>query len=83
MNITSSQALDLLASICIAVPDALGCDGCFALIPAFADAQTSRDDLSLLLQAVQIHLSQCACCRYEYETLRESMLAAEASYRDP
>ena len=83
MKVSPSQALQLVASVCIAVPDPLDCDSCFEQISGFADTQLCGDRLSLSQQAVEVHLSQCPCCKYEYETLLESMLAAEGSLRNP
>lgn len=49
--------------------DTLGCDGCFELMAQFADAMQAQEPLTPLLEAVQAHLQQCRCCRYEYEAL--------------
>ena len=49
--------------------DKLGCDGCFELMAQFAETMMAGDELTPTLEAVQIHLEQCRCCRYEYEAL--------------
>lgn len=49
--------------------DKLGCDGCFELMAQFAEVMMAGDELDPTLQAVQAHLEQCRCCRYEYEAL--------------
>lgn len=49
--------------------DTLGCDGCSELMSQLADGMMSGVPLDPALEAVQIHLEQCRCCRYEYEVL--------------
>ena len=49
--------------------DTLGCDGCFELMDQFADAVMEGTPLSPTLVAVEVHLTQCRCCRDEYEAL--------------
>ncbi len=49
--------------------DKLGCDGCFELMAQFAETMMAGEELEPTLQAVQVHLEQCRCCRYEYEAL--------------
>lgn len=77
MSITYTQAARLLTSIRNVVTDVLDCDGCYELIADFADAELYRNELLLSLTAVQIHLKQCPCCNYEYETLLEAIQAAD------
>jgi len=78
MAITYIQATNLLASIAVAVPDRLDCNGCFELIAEFADAERRGDKLSAALRAVRIHLTQCPCCAYEYEAMLEAIKAVDA-----
>ena len=78
MAITYKQVTNLLASIVSAVPDQLNCDGCYELIAELADAESRGDELSTALEAVRIHLTQCPCCAYEYETMLEAIAAADA-----
>ncbi len=72
-----SQVIGLLTSIATAVPDTLDCDGCFEMISEFAEAEIRGDELSVGLKSVQLHLSQCPCCAYEYEALLEAIRDAE------
>ncbi len=67
----NDQQLAMLGSLVAQVDerDQLGCDGCFELMAQFADAMMAGDVLDPTLEAVQAHLSQCRCCRYEYEAL--------------
>lgn len=76
--IAFTQVQDLFKSISSAVPDQLDCDGCFELSAQFADAEMNGEELNDLLKAVQVHLSQCPCCAYEYESLLEAVRAADA-----
>ncbi len=78
MAIAFVRVQSLLKSISTAVPDSLNCDGCFELIAQFAEAELQGVELNDLLEAVRIHLSQCPCCAYEYESLLEAIQAADA-----
>lgn len=77
MLVSYAQAIRLLDAIAIAVPDSLECDGCFALVAEFAEAEKRGDELSDTMKLVQIHLRQCPCCAYEYEAMIEAILAAQ------
>lgn len=72
------QVQKLFKSILSAVPDQLDCDGCFELSAQFAEAEIEGAELSDLLKAVQVHLSQCPCCAYEYQSLLEAVRAADS-----
>ena len=76
-QLTPVQVQKLLSSIAQAVPDAMTCDQCFELLAVLADADAAGTNPKVSLEAVIMHLKQCPCCAYEYETLLES-LAAEA-----
>jgi hypothetical protein len=78
MAIAYTQVQNLFKSISSTVPDQLDCDGCFKLSAQFADAEMNGEELGDLLKAVQVHLSQCPCCAYEYESLLEAVRAADA-----
>ncbi len=78
MAISYSEVMNTLKSIAIAAPDQLECDGCFELISEFAEAELRGDQLSQSLRNVQLHLQQCRCCAYEYETLLEAIREAES-----
>lgn len=73
-----TQVQKLFTSIFSAVPDALDCDGCFELSAQFAEVEIHGGELSELLKEVQVHLSQCPCCAYEYEALLEAVRAADS-----
>jgi predicted anti-sigma-YlaC factor YlaD len=74
MKITK-QHLDTLGSLIRDVDErnTLGCDGCFELMSQYADVMLDGIDLDDAMQAVQIHLSECPCCRYEYEALQAAL----------
>lgn len=68
MKITSQQLTFLVTLMNDANErDRLGCDECSELMAQFAESATSEREQDSILQAVQIHLEQCRCCRYEYE----------------
>ena len=78
MVIDFSQVQKLFKSIASAVPDQLDCDGCFELSAQFAEAEINGQELSDVLKAVQVHMSQCPCCAYEYQSLLEAVRAADS-----
>jgi len=79
MTITYTQAVQMLSLISQAVPDQLDCDGCFELLSEFAERELRGEEPSESLKLVEVHLTQCSCCRYEYETLIEAIRAADES----
>ena len=72
-----SKVQKLFQSISSAIPDQMDCDGCFELSAQFAEAEMNGEQLSDVLKAVQIHMSQCPCCAYEYQSLLEAVRAAD------
>lgn len=78
MTIAITRVKKLFESIYSTVPDSLDCDGCFELSAQLVDAEMTGENLSALLKSVQVHLSQCPCCAYEYEALLEAVHAADA-----
>lgn len=71
----NEQQFALLGSLVAEVDerDKLGCEGCFELMAQFADTMMSGGELDATLEAVQAHIQQCRCCRYEYEALLEAL----------
>ncbi len=61
--IALTQVQNLFKSILKAVPDRMDCDGCFELSAQFADAEIQGFELTELLKAVHVHLSQCPVAR--------------------
>jgi hypothetical protein len=80
MKITK-QHLESLGSLIRDVDErnTLGCDGCFELLSQYADAMLEGIELDDAMQAVQIHLSECPCCRYEYEALQAALAEVAAA----
>lgn len=76
---TYSQIRDLLTSIAEAAPDGMDCDGCFAVIAEFAEAELRGEGLPAALAPVRAHISQCRCCAYEYATLLEAVRSSDAT----
>jgi hypothetical protein len=81
MKITK-QHLDTLGSLIRDVDErnTLGCDGCFELMSQYADAMAEGIELDDAMQAVQIHLLECPCCRYEYEALQAALAEVAAAH---
>jgi|688.fasta_scaffold1328554_1 hypothetical protein len=75
MTFSFQQARELLAGVATSAADDLGCEGCEELLARFAEAEAAARPLDAALLAVRNHLSQCACCAYEYETLVEALAA--------
>lgn len=77
MTITYMQAVKMLTLVAEAVPDPLDCDGCFELLSEFAERELRGEEPTESLKLVEVHLTQCSCCRYEYATLIEAIRAAD------
>jgi predicted anti-sigma-YlaC factor YlaD len=77
MTITHTQAIKMLSLISKVESDQLDCDGCFELLSEFAERELRGDEPSESLKLVEVHLTQCSCCRYEYEALLEAIRAAD------
>lgn len=71
----TKQHLNSLAALIRDVDErnTLGCDGCYELMGQYADAILEGIELDAAMQAVQIHLMECPCCRHEYEALQEAL----------
>lgn len=54
----------------------LTCDEVFAILDQFAELAARGEDVSTLLPLVERHLSLCADCHEEYDTLRRMMASA-------
>ena len=49
----------------------ISCSECFDQVSHFVELEVSGEDASAKLPQLKQHLSQCAVCREEYETLRD------------
>ncbi|WP_417848853.1 hypothetical protein [Thalassoglobus sp.] len=57
----------LLQMVATTVEDILDCDGCLERLPQFVEAVLVQTEIPPDLICVSIHLSQCECCREEFE----------------
>ncbi|MEQ1826244.1 MAG: hypothetical protein ABL921_09865 [Pirellula sp.] len=73
MKLTPTQLNKLIELTVSAKADALGCDGCFALMDQFAQAELDGTSVSEELEQVRTHLEQCVCCRDEYKALLSAL----------
>ncbi len=73
MPLSNKQVSKLIGMVTDASPDTLDCDGCFAHIAEFAEAELTNREIPEALKAVQVHLSQCGCCKDEYNVLLDSL----------
>lgn len=70
MKLTTDQTYELSKLIqSVTDKDSLGCDGCSELMGEYADAMRSGIELGSALLAVNAHIEQCRCCKYEYRML--------------
>ncbi len=69
MNQNQSKVDRLLEYIANTVPDELDCVGCLELLPIFVEIIAAGEATPEKLICVEIHLSQCACCREKYEII--------------
>ena len=77
MPLAAEQISSLLGMIAASEPDSLDCDGCFARVAEFAEAELLSLDIPDAVRAVETHLKQCPCCRDEYNALLEGLRALE------
>lgn len=73
MSSTPEQTVRLVQLVATAIEDVLDCDGCLELLPQFVESILSHSEIPPDLIRVKIHLSQCDCCREEYEIVVASL----------
>ena len=77
MRLSNEQISKLLNLITSGEPDSLDCDGCFEQLSEFAEHQLADRDIPQALQAVEVHLKQCACCQGEFQALLDALRALD------
>jgi hypothetical protein len=77
MKLTHEQFSHLVELTISSRRDTLGCDGCYELMDEFAQAELDGVDVPETLQAVHAHLTQCKCCRDEYDALLTALRAIQ------
>jgi hypothetical protein len=78
MKIDQEQFARLLDMVTSTLPDDLGCDGCYELMDQLAQCELDGSGLSQSLALVQAHISQCKCCRDEYDALLTALRAMKS-----
>ena len=53
----------------------MDCDGCFARVAEFAEAQMANRPLSEAMQAIETHMKCCPCCADEFQALLDGLEA--------
>lgn len=69
MNLGPAETRKLLQLVAVTVPDELDCDGCLEMLPHFVEIVIGLQPVPHELICVEIHLTQCECCREEYEII--------------
>jgi hypothetical protein len=77
MKLTHEQFAHLVELTIASRRDTLGCDGCYELMDEFAQAELDGVEVPETLQAVRTHLTQCKCCRDEYDALLTALRAIQ------
>ena len=54
----------------------MSCDGCFAHVAQFAEAELQGATLDESMQKVQNHMRNCPCCKDEFNALIEALQSA-------
>jgi hypothetical protein len=78
MTISEEQLKSFLKCIAETVPDELDCDRCLELLPIYVDIFISGREMPIELQIVAVHLSQCECCREEFDVILACLQNIEA-----
>jgi Zn finger protein HypA/HybF involved in hydrogenase expression len=73
MSLSTEQIQTLVGLIVTTEPDQISCDDCFGQIGEFAEKSLEGRELSEGMQVIQRHLTQCPCCKGEYEALVEAL----------
>ena len=77
MSLSKNQINNLLGMISSVESDDLDCEGCFGQIAEFAELHLSKQAIPEAMQAVETHLTQCACCKDEFDALLKGLQAIE------
>lgn len=75
MVLKNEQISNLLQFVASVSADGITCDGCLEHVPELAESQLGNKPLNEILERVQGHLDNCACCGAEYKTFLEALNA--------
>ena len=73
MPLSKKQIKALLQYVAKAEHDAIDCDGCYGQVAEFSEAQLEGVEIPQALEAVELHLRQCICCKDEFESLIDGL----------
>lgn len=77
MVLKDEQIENLIQFVASVTADGITCDGCLEHVPELAESQLGDKPLTDILERVQGHLDNCACCAREYETFLEALNAID------
>lgn len=60
-----------LQNIYNTLDEEISCTECFEAVSHYVELEVSGGEPAVIMPKVKQHLSQCAACREEYETLRD------------
>lgn len=67
------QIQTLVGLIVTTNPDQIACDDCFGQIGEFAEHALEGRELTDGMKVIEQHLTQCPCCKDEYEALLDAL----------
>ena len=73
MPLSKKEIDALMRLIGLTQEDEINCEQCLSLVAEFAEQKLAGKSVLDGLKAVEHHLSVCAECREEYETLQRAM----------
>lgn len=77
MPLSKKEIDGLMRLIGLTQEDEINCEQCLSLVAEFAEQTLAGKSISEGLKAVEHHLSVCAECREEYESLQKAMRGME------
>jgi len=76
-KLSKEQIQTLVGLISTVEPDSMSCDDCFGRIGEYAEMSLEGRELSEGMQVIERHLTQCPCCKAEYEALLDALRELE------
>ncbi len=79
MPLSKNQIHTLLKLTAKVEDDSIDCDGCYGSVAELSEVQEEGLKVPQALQAIEVHLRQCVCCKDEYESLRDGLKSLAVS----
>lgn len=73
MPLSMKQIKDLLKHVAKAENDPIACDDCYVQVAEFSEAHLEGAEIPQALEAVEVHLQQCNCCKDEFDSLLDGL----------